>query len=273
MYFGCNDPLIFLCRPIKSGGDLLINAPGQHVIERHSCFVTAEYIEVRFDCSLPGRGRRIEGRWCADVLCENLPLVIEQSMMYSNLDHDDFAYHVNCIEDQEYLRETILPKLGLIAFIPDDAILPRRSGISDLPMDRKDGAVPFEYPKMKKQDLLQIEGIKLKNHNKVTLSGLGIPEGITLIIGGGFHGKSTLLNALEVGVYNHIPGDGREYVSCIANAVKVRSEDKRSINNVNITPFINNLPAGKSCSQFMTQTASGSTSMAANIMEGMLSML
>lgn len=170
-------------------------------------------------------------------MCENLPAVIEQSLKYENLQQDEFLMHVNCVEDQEYLRETILPKLGLIAFIADNSILPRRSGISDIPMDRNDGAVPFQYPKSK-NDIMRIEGIQLKNNRKLVLSGLGIPKGITLIIGGGFHGKSTLLNALEVGVYNHVPGDGREYVCCLANAVKIRSEDKRAINNVNITPFI-----------------------------------
>ena len=109
----------------------------------------------------------------------------------------------------------------------------------------------------------------MKNGKQLILSGLGIPKGITLIIGGGFHGKSTLLNALEYGIYNHIPGDGREYVCCSQSAIKVRSEDRRYINNVNITPFINNLPQNKSCESFTTPNASGSTSMAANIIEGL----
>eukprot|EP01083_Nonionella_stella_P003897 11204_1 len=253
----------------KKGGDLLINNPKQHVIERTSCFINTEFIEVRFDCALPGRGRTIEGRWCADVLCKNLPFVIERSMMFNNLNKKEFETHVNCVEDQEYLREIVLPKLGLIAFIANDSILPRQSGISDKPMPTKDGAIPFIYNKLNDKDTLFVDNIKLKNNTNVTLCGVGIPKGITLIVGGGFHGKSTLLNALEYGVYNNIPGDGREYVSCCSNALKIRSEDRRFINNVCITPFIKNLPQNKSCSHFNTENASGSTSMAANIIEGL----
>ena len=98
---------------------------------------------------------------------------------------------------------------------------------------------------------------------------LGIPKGITLIVGGGFHGKSTLLEALQFGVYNHIPGDGREFVACLSNSVKIRAEDGRSICNVNISPFINNLPHKKSTTNFYTSDASGSTSQAANICEAL----
>lgn len=74
---------------------------------------------------------------------------------------------------------------------------------------------------------------------------MGIPEGVTLIVGGGFHGKSTLLQALERGVYHHIAGDGREMVITRQDAVKVRAEDGRNIEKVNISAFINNLPAKK----------------------------
>ena len=237
------------------------------MLERTSCFINEEFIEVRFDCALPGRGRKIEGRWCADVLCSNLPFVISKSLFYKSLNANEFLTHVNCVEDQEYLRETVLPKLGLVAFVSNNSILPRESGVSDKPMSVSDGAVPFIYRKCDKNDGLFVENITLKNNKNVTLSGLGIPKGITLIIGGGFNGKSTLLNALQFGIYNTIPGDGREYVSCVRNAVKIRSEDGRLINNVNITPFINNLPSNKSCLKFQTLNASGSTSMAANIIE------
>ena len=159
-------------------------------------------------------------------------------------------------EDQEYLR-AMLPQKRLVAFIGDGAILPRRSGVDDRPLDPN--AIPFRYPRE-----LGVE-FELPNRGRVT--GMGIPEGVTLIVGGGFHGKSTLLNAIERGVYNHIPGDGREMVATHPGAVKIRAEDGRNIEKVNISPFVNNLPLGKDTVKFSTENASGSTSQAANIME------
>jgi len=126
-------------------------------------------------------------------------------------------------------------------------------------MDEK--VVPFKSPKS-----LEVE-IPLLHGKPVT--GMGVKAGITLIVGGGFHGKSTLLQALEVGVYNHIPGDGREFVSSVNTAVKIRAEDGRSVACVDISPFINNLPQGRPTHNFKTKDASGSTSQAANILEAM----
>ena len=107
--------------------------------------------------------------------------------------------------------------------------------------------------------------LNLPNHGP--LKGMGIPKGITLIVGGGYHGKSTLLEALELGVYNHIAGDGREYVITESDAVKIRAEDGRSIKSADISLFINDLPNGKDTCCFYTEDASGSTSQAANVME------
>ncbi len=98
---------------------------------------------------------------------------------------------------------------------------------------------------------------------------MGIKRGVTLIVGGGYHGKSTLLKAIERGVYNHIPGDGREFVLTVEDAVKIRAEDGRKIENVDISPFISKLPFGLTTEDFTTENASGSTSQAANIMEAL----
>ena len=98
---------------------------------------------------------------------------------------------------------------------------------------------------------------------------MGIRKGITLIVGGGYHGKSTLLKALEAGVYNHIAGDGREFVITDDTAFKLRAEDGRSITGVDISPFIKNLPNKKDTVHFSTEDASGSTSQAANLMEAL----
>ncbi len=102
-----------------------------------------------------------------------------------------------------------------------------------------------------------------------TITGMGIPKGITLIVGGGYHGKSTLLKALELGVYDHVKGDGREFVITDPTAMKIRAEDGRSITNTDISMFINNLPNGKNTVSFDTEDASGSTSQAANVVEAM----
>lgn len=139
----------------------------------------------------------------------------------------------------------------------DHSVLPRESGISSRPL--KD-SVPFMSP--------QSLRVSMKLPHEGTIYGMGIPAGITLIVGGGYHGKSTLLNALELGVYNHIAGDGREYVITDDSALKLRSEDGRFIRNVDISLFINDLPNKKDTRCFSTEDASGSTSQAAGIVEG-----
>ncbi len=149
--------------------------------------------------------------------------------------------------------------MGLVAFIANGAILPRESGVSEKPLTQ--GALPFLAPPS-----LEIE-VELPNQGKI--KGLGIKKGITLITGGGFHGKSTLLKALERGIYNHIPGDGREGVVTLESAVKIRAEDGRFIASTDISPFISNLPFNLDTQKFSTPNASGSTSQAANIIEAL----
>ncbi len=146
----------------------------------------------------------------------------------------------------------------LCAFIADGSVLPRESGVSEKPMR---DAVAFRSP-----ESLRIT-LSLPNRGEVT--GMGIPQGITLFVGGGYHGKSTILQALQNGVYNHIAGDGRELVITDATAFKLRAEDGRSVTGVDISPFIKNLPNKKDTTHFSTEDASGSTSQAANLMEAL----
>ena len=146
----------------------------------------------------------------------------------------------------------------LCAFVRNGALLPRGSGAVDTPGNLTE-CLPFVSPPS-----LQCE-FDLPNAGRVI--GMGIPEGVTLIVGGGFHGKSTLLSAIEKGVYDHIPGDGREFVVTDPTAVKIRAEDGRSVEGLDISAFINNLPNKKSTTAFTTTNASGSTSQAANIIE------
>ena len=181
---------------------------------------------------------------------------MEKSLLYRSLDPKACAGVARLCEDQQAIRAALKEK-GLTAFIADGSILPRETGVSDLPMKH---AVPFVSPESLR--------VTLDLPNRGSISGMGIPLGVTLIVGGGFHGKSTLLQALERGVYNHIAGDGREYVITDASAVKLRSEDSRSISNVDISLFIHDLPGKSDTTSFSTADASGSTSQAANVIEG-----
>lgn len=245
----------------SKGGDLNVDCPGQHVLQRTSCLIVdGLFIELRFTVNLPARGRSIEGYSAANILTKQLPEVLREVVFARQNDSQKLFEHVISVEDQEYLREVKLKELGLIAFIINGALLPRSSGAEDGPMNSST-AVKFESP-----EGLAVE-VELPSGKRIR--GMGIKPGIALIVGGGFHGKSTLLSALEVGVYNHIPGDGREFVCVDPSTVSIRAEDGRSVTGVNITPFINNLPFGKPTSCFSTPDASGSTSQAASIIEAL----
>ncbi|MGD1713574.1 ABC-ATPase domain-containing protein [Dapis sp. BLCC M172] len=216
-------------------------------------------VEVRLVVGLPAGGRRILGRQAAEMLCDDIPYIVHRSLKYEQLDADACRRHVETVEDTDWLRKQ-LPEKNLVAFVANGAILPRRSGVDDRPLS-SDEVVPFKSPSS-----LEVE-FECPNQGKI--SGMGIPQGVTLIVGGGYHGKSTLLKAIERGVYNHVPGDGREFVVTDATAIKIRAEDGRSVAGVDISPFINQLPQGRSTTQFTTENASGSTSQAANIMEAL----
>jgi len=187
---------------------------------------------------------------------------VQGALCYESLDEDALQRHVEAVEDQEALRSR-LAELGLVGFAGNGAVLPRKSGVDDRPMTRKDSPnlVTFQSPAS-----MEVT-VQLPHAGEV--KGMGIRRGITVIVGGGFHGKSTLLQALQLGVYNKVPGDGREYVVCEPDAVKIRAEDGRSVKCTDISPFINNLPFGKETDRFSTGDASGSTSQAANIVEAL----
>ena len=242
-------------RGTGKSGLIAIASLGQEVLARNAVLINNETVEVRFVIGLPARGRRILGRQAAQMLCKDIPQIVAQTLIYKSLDSEDIQQHVETIEDADWLRQQ-LPSQNLVAFVADGAILPRRSGIDPQPLIE---AVPFKSPKS-----LRVE---FNCPNRGVITGMGIPVGISLIVGGGYHGKSTLLKAIELGIYNHIPGDGREYVVSNTSGVKIRAEDGRSIAGVNISPFINHLPQGRSTTNFVTTNASGSTSQAANIIE------
>ena len=244
----------------KAGGSgksglLAASRCGQEVLERTACRVEAGNVVLRFEAGFPARGRTIDARELEKMLFDILPGCVLSSLYYRRISQEKLRAAIELCEDQQYIRET-LPELGLCAFIADGSILPRESGISDRPME---GAVPFRSPESLR--------VTLTLPHRGQVSGMGIPKGITLFVGGGYHGKSTVLQALQNAVYNHIGGDGRELVIADASAWKLRSEDGRSICGTDISPFIRQLPGRKDTRHFSTEDASGSTSQAANLME------
>lgn len=245
-------------RGTGNSGLISIVKTGQEVLDRTSILITEKFVEARFFVGLPASGRRILGYQAAQMLCEDLPEIVDKALKYDNLDSKAIGRHVETVEDADWLRSQLTSR-GLVAFVADGAILPRRSGVDPRPLAAD--VIPFESP-----DSLRVE-FNCPNRGRIT--GMGIPVGITLIVGGGYHGKSTLLRAIELGVYNHVPGDGREFVVTNSAAVKIRAEDGRSVAGVDISPFINHLPQSRQTTNFSTTNASGSTSQAANIIEAL----
>ena len=246
----------FRAKGSGKSGLISVTRCGQEVLERTACEITEQGITVRFFVGFPANGRTINAGELEKIFFEFLPVCVEKAFVYRNLSGKDLENTIFLAEDQAYIREE-LKKRSLVAFVNDGAILPRESGISSKPMK---GSVTFSSP-----ESLRVT-MALPHKGKIT--GMGIPKGITLIVGGGYHGKSTLLNALELGVYNHIQGDGREYVITDSTAQKLRSEDGRFVKDVDISLFINDLPNKKDTTCFSTEDASGSTSQAAGIIEG-----
>ncbi|MHB9112241.1 MAG: ABC-ATPase domain-containing protein [Thermoleophilia bacterium] len=246
-------------RGTGKSGFIGVDSGGQEILERTAAVASDDYLEVRFVAGLPADGRRCLAAEAAAMLLEEVPRLVEASLFVAAVDEQDLREHVESAEDQDWLRRR-LPDLGLTAFVADGSVLPRESGVKDLPL-ANGNVVVFGSPAE-----LRVE-VDLPNKGPVT--GMGIPEGVTLIVGGGYHGKSTLLAALERGVYSHLPGDGRDLVACRADAVKIRAEDGRRVERVDISPFISNLPFANDTTSFCTDNASGSTSQAANIIEAL----
>jgi len=239
-------------------GVLAVACPGQEVLERTDCEIRGGgTVTLRFEVGFPANGRTINARELEKILFDFIPVCVEQSLRYAAAPKGELAKVIHLAEDQHFIRDE-LARLGLAAFAADGAVLPRESGVSDKPM--KD-AVPFQSP--------ESMAVTLTLPHRGPVRGMGIRRGITLIAGGGYHGKSTLLKALERGVYNHIAGDGREYVITDDTAVKIRAEDGRKVTDTDISLFINHLPSGRDTTRFSTLDASGSTSQAANISEAL----
>ena len=249
----------FKAKGSGKSGLLSVSHPGQEILERSACTVNTGTgdLTVRMEIGFPANGRTINSGELAKILFDFLPVCVRQTLLASSCPKDGLEKVLFLADDQQFIREE-LKKKDLVAFVANGAVLPRKSGVSPLPMKE---AVAFVSPASME--------VTLKLPHLGELKGMGLKKGVTLIVGGGYHGKSTLLEALELGVYNHISGDGREYVITDDTAMKLRAEDGRSIQKTDISMFIRNLPNGRDTKAFYTEDASGSTSQAANTVEAM----
>lgn len=247
--------LSFKAKGSGKSGLIATSRPGQEVLSRTACEIGRNEITARFEVGFPAFGRTINSGELIRIFFDFLPGCVENVFFYRRQNNAEIKKRITLADDQQFIRNE-LKRLDLVSFVADGSILPRETGVSDRPMK---GSVAFHSP-----DSLRIT-LNLPGHGPI--SGMAIHRGITLIVGGGYHGKSTLLKALESGVYNHIPGDGREYVITDETAVKLRAEDGRSINHVDISLFIRDLPNKKDTTYFSTADASGSTSQAAAVIE------
>ncbi|MFB2692974.1 MULTISPECIES: ABC-ATPase domain-containing protein [Staphylococcus] len=238
-------------------GKIFIDHPGQEILERTSVVINDKEIEIRIEVGLPAAGRKILGKVASHTIIQGIPRMVEKAIQYENLNQQALNEQVALKLDQTYIRQQLETE-HLVAFVANGSILPRKSGVSDAPMK---GAIQFTSPKKFEHTF------NLPSGRAVT--GMAIPQGITLIVGGGYHGKSTLLEALERSVYDHIQHDGREFVVTQHDAMKIRAEDGRNVENVDISPFIDNLPGKKDTTHFSTENASGSTSQATNVIEAL----
>lgn len=246
----------------KSGA-IDIDGGGQKMLERTAVRLTETWVELRLRVGLPAAGRRVLGREAKRLLCSLLPELGQAALRYAAHDPEEVLRFVHTAENYAALRQA-LDAEGWLAFIADGAVLPRASGESDRPLA---DAVPFSSPESLRATVELPHPVPTAEGQSRRVTGMGLPRGISLIVGGGYHGKSTLLQALQNGVYPHIPGDGRELVATDPTAVKIRAEDGRSVCDVDIRPFIDALPGGRDTEHFHSADASGSTSQAAGIIE------
>ena len=253
----------------RHGGNekITLAAGGQEMLERTALRIASEAVEVRMNAEFPARGRTVLGRRGEELLVDLLPQVARESLSWSSLTQEKAWNWIKWAENRSALEEA-LKERGYVAFVANGSILPRKSGASQEPLSLKE-AVPFASPSSLEVEIPLPHTPGGAYGEEPRIRGMALPEGITLIVGGGFHGKSTLLYALARGVYPHIPGDGREYVVTRSDGMVIRAEDGRPIGGTDISPFITNLPRQKDTVRFFTPNASGSTSQAANIMEAL----
>ena len=256
----CVSKYSFQAKGSGKSGLICVSECGQQVLERTSCRIGEDgSILLRMEIGFPANGRTINSNELMKIFYEYLPAAVEKSLVFANMNEVKVKQALDLYEDQTALL-AICKEKGWISFVADGSVLPRESGVSERPMKKP---VLFYSPESMREEVVL--------PHKGRMTGMAVKEGVTLIVGGGYHGKSTLLKSLETGIYHHIAGDGREYIMTEQTAFKLRAEDGRSISGTDISMFISDLPNGKETKCFWTEDASGSTSQAANVAEALLS--
>ena len=249
----------FQAKGSGKSGLLGVSRPGQEILERSACHIDEKSgdVLIRMEIGFPANGRTVNSGELKKILFQFLPQCVEKTLFAKAHRPEALLKNAHLADDRLFIRQE-MERLGLVVFIADGSVLPRESGVSDKPLK---GAVPFTSP--------ESLAVTMNLPHKGSIRGMGLKRGITMIAGGGYHGKSTLLKAIERGVYDHIAGDGREFVMTESSAMKIRAEDGRSVRGVDISLFIRELPNGKDTKAFHTEDASGSTSQAANVIESL----
>lgn len=236
---------------------LSVAAPGQKILPRSSMVVADDYVEARLVVNLPARRGRILGDEARDVFFRELPAVVNSALIFCNLDEREIDRFVDVMEDADAVRQA-LPTRGLVSFVGEGAFLTRLDH-SDQPDYDRD--VPFMVPEEMR--------VEVKVPNAGSVHGMGIPSGITVILGDAYSGRADLMKALSAGIYNHIPGDGREFVITVPDAVYISAEDRRSVQRVDISAFVRHNPAGRDVKQYVTTHADPCAAEAASTVEAL----
>ncbi|VGO12027.1 hypothetical protein PDESU_00576 [Pontiella desulfatans] len=242
-----------------------VSAPNQKILPRNALLLTKEYIEVRLEVSLPVQSvvvdgehiLSIDGEMAQQIFFEDLPEVVSNSLLYCNIEAADADEHVNNMEDADRLRQ-YLGASGQVAFVAEGALVTRLPG-QDIP--------DYERLSPVEVDASLVEEVEVPHAG--TVSGLGIPNGLTLILGESNSGRVDLMDAIAQGIYNHVPGDGREHVVTVADAVNIRSEVGRSIQQVDISAFAKALPDGGNPASYSSKSSGSFSSQAASTVEAL----
>ncbi len=244
---------------------MLVPHPTQAILPRNALLLTKEYIEVRIRIVLPVQTIAmdgdavvaIDGEMAQQIFFENLPEVISNSLLYCNIETADADAFVNNMEDADQLRQH-LGASGQISFVAEGALLTRIKSEDTPDYER---LIPLEV------DDSLIDEVEVPHAG--TVRGLGIPHGLTLILGESNGGRVDLTEAIAQGIYNHVPGDGRESVVTVADAVAIHSEAGRSIQQVDISAFATELLDGGNPASYSCKSAGSFSSQAASTVEAL----
>jgi predicted ABC-class ATPase len=229
-----------------------IATPGQKILPRTSMLVSDEYIETHLAVRLPLRDELIDGEKLEDIFFEELQELVVSTLIYCNLDYDELSSFLDIMEDAGRIRQ-LLASQGLISFVGEGSLLKREPFTDDVDL--------FQAPLMIDEKLKTSIDVP----NAGTVSGLGIKDGITLIIGDEYSGRCDLIAAISAGIYNHVPGDGREFVASMPDTVYISEEPGRSVQKVDISPFV--ISEDEGFAEFSSDAADGFESEAAALVE------